>query len=78
MMLYDKPKAEVSYCMVNTPFELCKWENQELHQVDHIEPRFRVTSYGIERDLEIEKQIEIRCKAAIEFYANYINKLNEK
>jgi hypothetical protein len=78
MMLYDKPKAIVVYCMVSTPDELCTWENPQLHQVDHIAVEKRITSISFERDFEIEKQIEEKCLAAIEFYNEYINKLNNK
>ena len=78
MMLYGKEKASVTYCMVSTPDELCKWENESMHQVDHIAPEKRVTSISFERDLEIEKDIEAKCLEAQKFYAEYINELNNK
>lgn len=78
MMLYNRSKASVCYCVVDTPDELCKYENQTLHKVDHIDPFARVTMLSIERDLEIEKQIEDRCKVAIEFYYDYIRELANK
>jgi len=78
MMLYDKEKATVTYCMVTTPDGLCMYENPALHNVDHIEMEKRVTSFTIERDREIEKEIEAKCLAAIEFYTEYINQLNNK
>ena len=78
MMLYDKEKATVTYCMVTTPEGLCMYENPALHNVDHIEMEKRVTSFTIERDREIEKEIEAKCLAAIEFYTEYINQLNNK
>jgi hypothetical protein len=78
MMLYGRSKASVCYCIVDTPDELCKYENQTLHKVDHIDPFARVTMLSIERDLEIEKQIEDRCKVAIEFYYDYIRELANK
>lgn len=78
MMLYNKPKATVTYCMVTTPEGLCMYENPALHNVDHIEMEKRVTSITIERDLEIEKDIEAKCLAAIEYYTEYINQLNNK
>ena len=78
MMLYGRSKASVCYCIVDTPDELCKYENQTLHKVDHIDPFARVTMLSIERDLEVEKQIEDRCKVAIEFYYDYIRELANK
>lgn len=78
MMLYNRSKASVCYCMVSTPEGLTMYENKLLHEVDHIDPFARVTMLTIERDLEIEKQIEERCKVAIEFYYDYIIQLSNK
>lgn len=78
MMLYGRSKASVCYCMVSTPEGLTMYENKLLHEVDHIDPFARVTMLSIERDLEIEKQIEERCKVAIEFYCDYIRQLANK
>jgi hypothetical protein len=79
MMLYNRPKAEVVFCMVSTDSELLTaWDNQSIHQVDHIEPRFRVTSVKYERDEEIEAGIIEKLKAAQEYYIDYVNQLNEK
>jgi hypothetical protein len=78
MMLYNRSKASVCYCMVTTPQGLIMYENKLLHEVDHINPFKRVTMLTIERDLEIEKQIEERCKLAIEFYYDYVRQLSNK
>lgn len=78
MMLYNRSKASVCYCMVSTPEGLTMYENKLLHEVEHIDPFARVTMLSIERDLEIEKLIEERCKAAIEFYYDYIRQLANK
>jgi hypothetical protein len=64
--------------MVTTPQGLIMYENKLLHEVDHINPFKRVTMLTIERDLEIEKQIEERCKLAIEFYYDYVRQLSNK
>lgn len=78
MMLYGRSKASVCYCMVSTPEGLTMYENKLLHEVEHIDPFSRVTMLSIEKDLEIEKQIEERCKVAIEFYYDYIRQLANK
>lgn len=78
MMLYNKPKASVCYCMVDTPEELRTWENPQLHEVSHIAPEKRITMLSFERDLEIEKKIIQRCEEAFKFYSSYINQLNLK
>lgn len=64
MYLYDKPRAYLDFCMVTTPEEICKYEQAELHNVDHIDPRLRVTSVMYERDLDIEARMIEKCKAA--------------
>jgi hypothetical protein len=39
MWLYDKPKAELAYCMVSTPDYLLKeWDNLGIHKVDSHDP----------------------------------------
>ena len=78
MMLYNRSKASVCYCMASTPEGLTMYENKLLHEVEHIDPFARVTMLSIERDLEIEKQIEERCKVAIQFYYDYIRQLSNK
>lgn len=64
MHLYDRQLFNLDFCMVSTPEELCRYEQQELHQVDHIDPRLRVTTVSYERDLEIEERMLEKCKAA--------------
>jgi hypothetical protein len=79
MMLYDRPKAEVVFCMVSTDKELLTaWDNLSIHEVDHIEPRFRVTAVCYERDEEIEAGMLEKLEAAQEYYVSYVNELNEK
>jgi hypothetical protein len=79
MMLYNRPKAEVIFTMVSTdPELLTPWDNLSIHQVDHIEPRFRVTAVQYERDEEIEAGMIEKLKAAQEYYVEYVNELNEK
>lgn len=79
MWLYDKPFAEVAFCLVDTPDDILnEWDNWNIHKVSHIAPEHRVTIVKFERDLEWEKECAERCQASIEYYTQYINKLNEK
>lgn len=64
MHLYDRPLFHLDYCLVSTPEDLCRYEQQELHQVDHIDPRLRVTTISYERDMEIEERMLEKCRAA--------------
>lgn len=64
MHLYDKPVAYLDFCMVTTPEDLRKYEQAELHEVDHIDPRLRVTTVMYERDMELEAKMLEKCRAA--------------
>ena len=78
MHLYEKQFSKVAYCMVDTPSELCTWENPQLHEVSYIDPTKRVTIIEFERDLEKEVIMIERVGLAISFYLEYINELNNK
>ncbi len=64
MMLWDKPKFEIAYCMVSTPEDLIGWEQKSLHQVDNISRELRVTLVKYERDLALEEKIKVKVNAA--------------
>jgi hypothetical protein len=64
MMLWDVDQAEIAYCMVNTPDELIKYEQPELHYVDHIDEALRVTVVPYERDRALEDKIKVKVDAA--------------
>jgi hypothetical protein len=64
MRLWNVPLWEVAYCMVNTPDELIKYEQEELHYVDRIDEALRVTSVFYERDLVLEAKIVAKVEAA--------------
>lgn len=64
LMLYDKPRATLAYCLVSTPPELIGYEDSSLHIIDHIDPSMRVTLLHFTRDMELEAKIIEKCKAA--------------
>lgn len=64
MMLWEKERAKVAYCLVDTPDELIRYEQPELHRVSHLHPAHRITTFSYVRDLEIEEKIKIKCAAA--------------
>jgi hypothetical protein len=79
MMLYNKPKAELAYCMVNTPDYLLKdWDNWDIHKVDKHDPFLRVTCISFERDTEKEELIAQRVKDCREFYNEYKDSILNK
>ena len=79
MMLYDRPKAELIYCMVTTSNELLnEWENLAIHRVDHIAPEKRITVLSFERNEDKEIEMLDRLKWASEYYDEYYSLLEAK
>ena len=78
MMLWDVDEAEIAYCMVNTPDELIKFEQEELHFVDHIPEHLRVTIVPYKRDKELENKIKVKVEAARAYLANKVNQINQQ
>lgn len=75
MRLWDAPAAEVAYCMVSTPEELIRYEQPELHMVDHIPKHMRVTSTHYKRDAALEAKIVEKCTAAKAFYTEAVARI---
>lgn len=74
MMLWNCDYFENAYCMVSTPEELLRYDQEDLHYVDNIDESLRVTITPYERDLKLEEQIIINCEAA----QNYFNEVLER
>lgn len=68
MWLYDKPRAYVDYCLVDTPEDLIGWEQPEMHIVSHMSVENRVRSIFYDRDLEKEGQIASKVVEAWKYY----------
>jgi len=79
MRLYDKPKAELIYCMVTTSNELLnEWENLDIHRVDHIAPEKRITVLSFDRDEAKEQEMVERLELCTEYYNEYYKLLEAK
>lgn len=78
MMLWNVDEAEIAYCMVNTPDELIKFEQEELHFVDHIPEHLRVTIVPYKRDKELEKKIKVKVEAARDYLTNKVKQINHQ
>ena len=79
MLLYNKNKGEVCYCLTQTPTELLTpWDDIKLHNVDHIDPSDRITSVIIERDKEIEKEIKKQYEVANAYFKERLAELQNK
>lgn len=79
MLLTGLPKWATSYCMVDTPSELMPpWESSDAHSVHGILPSQRVTIAWFERDMEIEKRIEKKCRAAQAYAHELISQFHKE
>ena len=76
MALWDVDEFEVAYCMVSTPEELRRYEQPEIHEVDHINPALRITRSTITRCADIEKKMQEKAAAAREYLANMVAQIN--
>lgn len=75
LMLWDVDQAELAYCMVNTPDELIKYEQEDLHYVDHIDESLRVTIVRYQRDMALEEKIKAKVGAANLYLENFVNQI---
>lgn len=64
MWIYDKPEWFVDYCLVDTPSDLIGYEQEELHQVSHIDDDLRVRTVKHLRDVALEDAIKEKVIAA--------------
>jgi hypothetical protein len=78
MCLTDTPEFELFYCMLTTPEELRKYEQQDIHVVDHIPPWLRVTRIGYERNMEIEAKIKTKVEVAQVYLQNLVARIQSE
>jgi hypothetical protein len=75
MMLWNRERAKVAYCLVDTPDELIGYENPELHQMDQLPLNMRITIVEYERDRAKEARIIRRVEAARRYLAQRIERV---
>jgi len=78
MMLWDKPFAEIAYCLISTPDDLIGWESPALHEVDHIPRNLRLTTVQYERNAELEDKIKTKVDAARKYYDEVIHTITNQ
>lgn len=75
MKLWDVPEHEVVHVMLDTPEELIRYEQREIHIVSHLDPDLRITSITYQRDADLEKNIDVKCKAAHDYLMSIVNQI---
>jgi hypothetical protein len=75
MKLWDVPQHEVVHVLLDTPDELIKWEQRDLHEVSHIDPALRITSITYDRDLDLERRLDDKCKVARAYLMQLVDRM---
>lgn len=75
MALWDVPEWDIAYCMVSTPEDLLRFEQRELHEVDHIDPQLRVTTITYQRDMTLEKKMLVKAELANAYIQSVIERI---
>lgn len=78
MALWDADIWEVNYCMVDTPDNLIGYESLELHLVSHIPEHLRVTTWVVERDAALERQIFEKLAHAKTYFLECIQEFDQQ
>lgn len=77
MHLWDLPRWDIAFCMVDTPDELIGYESEDEHKVSHIDPHLRVTVVTYLRDMEKEALMLDKAAAAQKFVAEEIQRIRD-
>ena len=64
MCLFDKPRWDIAFCMVDTPDDLIGYERLDIHKVSEIDPQLRVTVVTYHRDADKEARMLEKARAA--------------
>lgn len=76
MRLWDAPRWHVDYCLLDTPEHLIGYEPMQMHIVSHLPEHMRVTTWTVERDMEIEARMVEKVKAARLYYAEVLREFD--
>lgn len=78
MALWGLPEWEIAYCMVDTPEDLIRYEQRELHEVSHIDPQMLVTTITYKRDMAIEEKMMAKAERALAYLADAIERIKQE
>jgi hypothetical protein len=78
MKLWSVPEWEVAYCLVNTPDELIRYEQADLHYVDDVDEALRVTIVRYTRDAELEAKIVTKVEAARRYLDHIVDEIHRQ
>ena len=79
MMLWNAWLFDLAYCLVSTPPELVtKFEQEDLHYVDHIDEAMRVTVVQYRRSLALEEKIKAKVEAGRHYLNEQVAAINQQ
>lgn len=78
MWLWEAERAKVAYCLLDTPEELIRYEQRDLHEVEHLPEHLRVTVVEYTRDRASEQKIMRKVTAARQFLAAHIDRIHKE
>jgi hypothetical protein len=78
MRLWDAPRWHVDYVLLDTPAHLIGYEPVQMHIVGHLPEHMRVTTWTVERDLEIEARMVEKVKHAREYFREVIAEFDQQ
>lgn len=76
MRLWSLPLWEVNYVLVNTPEDLIGYEPAQMHRVEHIPERFRLTSWVVHRDMDLEARMDVKAERARLYYQHVLEEFD--
>lgn len=79
MSIFGRSKAEIAYCFIETPEELCSYENQSVHTVNNeiVPEELLVTIAEFEFNKVAEAQIFARVELCRKYALEYFNEILE-
>lgn len=77
MCLFDKPRWDIAFCMIDTPDDLIGWEPIGIHKVGEIDPHLRVTVVTFLRDADKESRMLEKARAAQQYITDTIQRIKE-
>lgn len=77
MYLWDLPRWDIAFCMIDTPDDLIGWEPIGIHKVSEIDPHLRVTVVTFLRDADKEARMLEKARAAQQYIADTIQRIKE-
>lgn len=74
--LWNVPRHEVVFVLLDTPSDILpRWEQIDLHQVEHINAALRTTSIIYERCPILEAKLDLKCKIAHAYTLDCIERI---